>query len=110
MYRSVKAISTEAFGIDLRDSPIVRSLCSSLEELVDQYNTSLLSIMDAHAPIKKRHAVIRPEALWLTSDIIEARKVCRRPERHWRRTRLDADLKSTGSIFQDTGHFSNLPY
>ena len=64
---------------------------SDLDHLVQQYDTLLRSIMDKHAPVKRRVVTIRPAAPWYTNEVSVEKRKRRRLERKWRRTRLQAD-------------------
>ena len=63
----------------------------TLHGLVDQYNSTLSRLLDEYAPLKTKTLTTRPDAPWINTDIIEARKVRRQLERHWRSTRLTVD-------------------
>ncbi len=77
-YRKIKAIDPIAFSEDLQQSYLLQAPSTSLEELVVQYNSDLRKLLDQHAPLRKRCLIIRSEAPWLNSDILEARKHRRR--------------------------------
>ena len=47
--------------------------------------------MDKHAPLKSRMVTMRPAAPWFREEIKLERRVRRRLERRWRRTRLPED-------------------
>ena len=92
VYRKVKSIDKAAFARDLAASDLMENPCSDLSGLVDQYNSALSTLLDVHAPLKKKTLIIRPDAPWLDKDILDARKVRRQLERHWRSSRLTVDL------------------
>ena len=54
----------------------------------------LSSILDKHAPLRKRVITIRPRAPWYSEEIKEQKVICRRLERRWRRSRLTSDYQS----------------
>ena len=55
--------------------------------LLHLYNSELSSVLDKHAPLKSRMVTIRPAAPWFSEEIKLERRVRRRLERRWRRTR-----------------------
>ena len=52
-----------------------------VQELAEQYNTDIITILDRHAPIITRTSVTRPKNFWFTREVAEARRECRRGER-----------------------------
>jgi hypothetical protein len=60
----------------------------SLEELTQHYDTRLRCVLDNVAPLKTRTIVVRPEAKWYNKEVREAKQVCRRAERAWRKSGL----------------------
>ena len=90
-YRKTKDIDHDAFAMDLQHSSLPNSPADSLVGLVSQYNLVLAELLDKHAPQKTRIITIRPQAPWHNGNIITAKKVSRRAERRWRRTRLVSD-------------------
>ena len=57
-------------------------------ELIDNYNTAIVTIVDKHAPIITRIVTVRPKTPWLTEELSCAKHNLRRAERRWRKTRL----------------------
>ncbi len=66
---------------------------SSLGGLVDQYNATLSTLLESHAPLKKRTFTVRPAAPWMNDAILVARKTRRQCECHWRSSRLAVYLE-----------------
>ena len=63
-----------------------------LEALVRQYNVTLKSMVDTHAPLKTRTVTVRPYFPWFTEEIaIEKRRAL---ERRWRSAGLPSDYRS----------------
>ena len=50
-----------------------------------------MSILDKHAPLKSRSITIRRSNPWYSPEIEEAKKLRKRLERKWRKTRLEVD-------------------
>ena len=72
-------------------SPLLSESSNDLLTLLHLYNSELSSVLDKHAPLKSRMATIRPAASWFSEEIKPERRVRRRLERRWRRTRLPED-------------------
>ena len=59
-----------------------------------QYDSVLSSILNKHAPLRKRVIAIRPSAPWYIEEIKEQKEICRRLKRRWRRSRLTSEYQS----------------
>ena len=93
-YRKLKLIDLQELSDDISDSPLVSAVDEAghdLESLLVLYNTSLIGLLDKHAPLKTRTITIRPSAPWYTEDIREEKQKRRALERRWRRTGLTVD-------------------
>ena len=66
-------------------------LCVTLHGLVDQYNSTLSRLLDEYAPLQTKTQPNMPDAPWINTAILEARKVWRQIEHHRRSTRLTVD-------------------
>ena len=64
---------------------------NDLLTLLHLYNSELSSVLDKHAPLKSSIVTIRPAAPWFSEEIKLERRVRRRLERRWHRTRLPED-------------------
>ena len=89
--RKLKAISLEHFRQDVAMSPLFSESSNDLLTLLHLYNSELSSVLDKHAPLQSRMVTIRPAAPWFSEEIKLERRVRRRLERRWRRTRLPED-------------------
>ena len=96
-FRKYKGIDLESFKRDLDSS----SLCQStptvisgeeLDELTRDYNNTLSALVDCHAPLKSKRVRSRPSVPWYTAEINVAKKLRRKAEKRWRRTRLHEDF------------------
>jgi hypothetical protein len=87
-FRSIKTIDIYAFSADLLDLPLLRHPASTLDELVDQYDSDIRSVIDKHAPLRTKRIVLRQPAPWLTGEIRATRCELRHAERTWKVTRL----------------------
>ena len=56
--------------------------------VVSQYDASLSSLLDKHAPSKRSYVVEKPMNDWVTDDMLVLKALCRKYESLWRKTRL----------------------
>ena len=97
-FRKFKSIDRNHFRRDL----LARPLCSEkqvntihvdeLNACVKEYNTTLLEVLNCHAPIRTRTRVSRPIVPWYSDTIDLAKRQRRKAVRKWRKTKLAADL------------------
>ena len=92
--RKVKAVDIDCLKgdlalLDLYNGGQGTPLSSSqLDMLVRDYNASLSSIMDHHAPLKTKTVRARPQVPWYNADIAEVKRWRRKAEWRWRKTTL----------------------
>ena len=96
-HRKLRSVNTKILASDIQNSLLVAAPKVTLDELVEQYNATLKSIVDVHAPVKTRWLTIRPHAPWNNDELRAEKREKRRKERRWRCTRLEVDKQ----IFQD---------
>ena len=85
-------MDSNAFLKELQESSLLRNCPSDdLPELATLYNSVLRSLLDSHAPIKKRVINMRPRAPWFTLAIANEKRERTKLERAYRRTKLDSD-------------------
>lgn len=90
-YRKLKEIDHEAFSLDIQKSFSHIDSSADLNEIVHLYNKSLHNILDSHAPLKSCKITIRPSNPWYSPEIDEAKKLRKRLERKWRKSKLEVD-------------------
>ena len=56
--------------------------------LADKYPSTLLSLLDKHAPLRRRSITLRPAAPWYSEKINKEKVERRKLERQWRATGL----------------------
>ena len=56
-----------------------------------EYNTTLKSLFDRHAPLKTKTITLHPTALWYTEEIRSEKKKRRALERRWRSSKRESD-------------------
>ena len=87
-FRPLKLIVPAAFIEDARRLTIVTDPAAECERLIAQYNEGLVSLLDAHAPVRRRTIVVRPISPWYSSEVADARRKRRAAERRWRANQL----------------------
>ena len=90
-YRKLKPIDLQELRDDISDSPLISTVDEAghdLESLLTLYNTTLIGLLDKHAPLKTRTITIRPSAPCYNEDIREEKQKRRALERRWRRSGL----------------------
>ena len=93
-YRKLKSIDLQELRDDISDSPLVSTVDEAVHDLefpLALYNTTLIGLLDKHAPLKMRTIMIRPSAPWYTEDIREEKQKRRALERRWQMTGLTVD-------------------
>ncbi|KAK7497791.1 hypothetical protein BaRGS_00010925, partial [Batillaria attramentaria] len=68
---------------------LVNSSLSDVDELATQYNTTLKSLLDKHAPETEKRVTHRPDTSWFSEDVHEEKRKKHHAERVWRHTRLE---------------------
>ena len=85
---SLKRITYDALEADLIGVNIDRECTDVNNIVVLQYDASLSSLLDKHAPSKRIYVVDRPMHDWMTDDILVLKALRRKYESLWRKTRL----------------------
>ena len=92
--RKIRSIDFTDFRYNLSNSCLVLDPADDLEALVRQYNVTLRSMLDTHAPLKTRTVTVRPYSPWFTEEIAIEKRKRRALERRWRSTGLNSDYRS----------------
>ena len=91
-YRNIASVDTDKFMWDLAKTDIVRLHGTmNLEELTEQYDIELKSVLDKHAPIIKRTVRTIQREPWYNEGILGARRDARAHERRWRKYGNETD-------------------
>ena len=90
-FRKLRSIDIDSFCEDRRDSDLLQTSYSHLNTLVEQYDRTLLSILDKHAPQIKQQVTVRPSAPWYTQEVADEKNKRRRLERKWRKSKMQSD-------------------
>ena len=88
-YRKVKSVDKECLRTDIKNSPLMEyDNVNNVTELAELYDNTLSSLLELHAPLKKRTVTLRPAAQWYTEEIRTEKVKRRRLERMWRANKL----------------------
>uniref|UniRef100_UPI0025CE4F97 hypothetical protein n=1 Tax=Thiolapillus sp. TaxID=2017437 RepID=UPI0025CE4F97 len=86
LVRNIRGIDRVAFKRDLE-----AELCSLVNPSADQYNATLRSVLDKHAPAAKRKVTNRVSSPWfslVSEELLQAKRSRRQAERQWRASGL----------------------
>ena len=82
----IRSIDFNDFRYNLSNSCLVLDPADDLEALVRQYNVTVRSMLDTHAPLKTRTVTVRPYSPWFTEEIAIEKRKRRALEQRWRST------------------------
>ena len=85
-FRRYHKIDMDTLKYDLKNTEFVQSPACNVEDLFEQYNKSLSSVLDKHAPIVTK-SLKKPAPIWITDNYREAKRIRRQYERAWRRNK-----------------------
>ena len=90
-FRKFRSIDMDSLRNDIKliFHPLPEPICPS--KTADQYNSSLSTLIDRHAPLQVKTVTIRPKAPWFTEDVQEAKRRRRRAERRMIKSGLCID-------------------
>ena len=66
------------------------------ESAMESYNSVLKDIVDKHAPEKSRVIVVRADAPWYTFELVKEKRLRRKLERKYNKTKLTVDKERLG--------------
>ena len=84
----VKGFDRSLFRADIAQSPLVIGSPDGVYDLLDLYNTTILGLLNKHAPEKEKVVPDRPSSPWINEAVIKAKQARRRAERKKRKTGL----------------------
>ena len=96
-YRKLKNIDKEQFCNEIKDKLVVVN-SNSFAEKVSNYNETLRSALNKIAPIKSKQVKIVPSAPWFDCEYESIRKLRRKAEKKYRKSKLDEDKKNQATI------------
>ena len=89
----MKSISVPKFTRDILHFRLITHPPPKLSDLVDAYNTTLSTLLEAHAPIKTKTIRAKPINRWFTPALSTLTSAHRHIERLWLRTHSPLQLK-----------------
>ena len=100
-YRNLKGINYERFAEDVSEKlDISESL--SFGDNINAYNEVLSELLNEHAPIKSRTIKIVPNAQWFDSEYENLRRLRRKAEKKYQKTKLVVDKENYINIRKQT--------
>ena len=93
-FGKIKLINLPKFKNDLRNSELLLNTPKCLADLVDCFGTTLKSIIEKHAPWRKKTMIQRAQAPWLSDEIRSVKHLRRIAERNWRSTKSESDWRT----------------
>ena len=87
--RNYRDLDLVSFETDLRDKLTIVETESDVSTSMENYEETVKSVVDTHAPLTTRERKIRHREPWYNDDIHLARQVRRKNEMKWRRTKLE---------------------
>ncbi len=87
--RKIKRINLNSLNSDIIESNLMSDTSDCF--LVKNYEHVLGSLLDKHAPMKRRTITIRPKAPWYNANITAAKRFRRQLERKWRSSKSLSD-------------------
>ena len=86
----------DAFRSSMVESKLFdEDLCVNVNEFADLNDSEVTRLLDVYAPLQTRsRRCDQNDSRWLSTEAREAKRLGRRLERRYRRTRLDVDKKT----------------
>ncbi len=90
-FRKLNDIDIDSLRSDILKSDLILDPPNDLSGLVDCYNKSLMDVLDKNAPIITKDIPVRDRRPWYTEEIRSEKRVRRRLERKWDKSKLSID-------------------
>ena len=91
-YRKLRSVDTKLLQTDIMSSTLLSDYRDmEVTPLVENFESTLTSLLDTHAPTKKRTIILRPHAPWYNDSIDVEKKKRRKLEQQWRKLGLCID-------------------
>ena len=91
-YRKLRSVDTKLLQTDIMSSTFLSDYRDmEVTPLVANFESTLTSLLDTHAPTKKRTIILRPHAPWYNDSIHVEKKKRRKLERRWGKSGLFID-------------------
>lgn len=95
---NLRNMNLDDFRHNIETSPLITDPCIKLDDLVSQYDNTLRSLMDKHAPETPCIITLRPHIPWYSDILCSTKRVKRQNERKWKKSGLQIDRQ----IFQES--------
>ena len=115
--RKIHKINILDFRADILKSDLIRCPYKTASLLSHQYFNTLRSLLDKHAPMKKKNIPRHAETGFTNCDIVKAKRLMRKYERAWcrensarNRSRYQAAIKQCNFLLEKSkcNHYSNM--
>ena len=115
--RKIHKINISDFRADILKSDLIRCPYKTASLLSHQYFNTLRSLLDKHAPTKKKNIPRHAETGFMNCDILKAKRLKRKYERAWRcensasnRSRYRAAINHYNFLLEKSkcNHYSNI--
>ena len=90
--RSWRSFNLDAFLHNLSQSVLVLSPPSDPDELFTEYHHTLTSLLDQHAPVRRRRVPSRRSAPWYDNECRQCKRTTRRHERTYHRSSAELSV------------------
>ena len=95
-YRNFTKINIDEFKRDIRNSSLCLDFynCNNVVDLASQYDNTMFTIVNKHAPVLEKCIRIKSNSDWFNSDLLNLKLFKRKRERLWLRSKslLDRNL------------------
>ncbi len=93
-FRKLDKVDIESFISDFHNSDVCKDPPRVLDDLVSQFNSTLTSLVDSHAPKKTQSMVERPIQPWFNEEIKQGKQTRRKLERKYRDSKATENYKN----------------
>jgi hypothetical protein len=91
-YRKLKEVDLDLFGEDLRTAVAGCTATGSFKTVITELNNVTLKLLDQHAPLVSKRVSVVHTAPWFDKEYRDLRKLRRKAEKTWRKSKKDNDL------------------
>jgi hypothetical protein len=90
-FRKLKGINMDIFKENVKTMADRATSLNDLDDLTENYNTGLMSILDSHAPQQLKTVTMRDPTPWTNEEIAGEKRERRRLEKRMKRTNNEGD-------------------
>jgi hypothetical protein len=92
--RNFRSLNHDQFDSDLSSELASLSSIHEVDNLVTQFDSKVRCVLDRHAPLRTKTRTIIPRFPWYNDQIAEERRLRRKYERKWRKTKSLEDKQA----------------